>query len=177
MTTGKRIFGAIVIAIALFFFWPVVFGQWSTISALRDAVAERTTLLGQRTAILANVRSAYQQYQQELTGDQGLKFAAFVPVKKSQAELISAIQAIASSVGVTASDVHMAELQGAADATYKTLSLSIDLSGSYGGMHQFLGSLESYVRLLNVDSIDVTTDSRTPGQLKFAIKAETYFLK
>ena len=41
---AKNMFGAITVAIALFFLWPAVFGSWSEMRALKDALAERTQL-------------------------------------------------------------------------------------------------------------------------------------
>ena len=52
-----------------------------------------------------------------------------------------------------------------------------DLSGSYDGMLKFLSSLEQYVRLMNVDTIQATTSSQQPGVLQFSIRADAYFLK
>ncbi|HUO75715.1 MAG TPA: type 4a pilus biogenesis protein PilO [Candidatus Paceibacterota bacterium] len=175
--TGKRIFGAFVVAIALFFFWPGVIGEWQYVSALRAAVAERTDLLTQRQALLAKITDAYTQYQSKVTGTDGEKFAALVPVKKDQAELVSALQDMATQAGAQLSEVDVATSTTTTSTQYQTLTLSLTLSGTYASLRQFLGSVEAYVRVLNVDSIQASTDTRNPGQLTFSIHANTYFLK
>lgn len=177
MIDGKKIFGAFAVAIALFFFWPAVVGTWQQVSALRAAVAERRDLLTRRQEILATVSAAYQEYSAKLGAQDGQKFAALVPVRKDQAEIISAMQDIATSTGITLNEVRVGEESAKQSAQFKTLSLNLDLGGSYQSLRMFLTDLEQYVRLLNVDSIEVSEDARAAGRLKFAIKANAYFLK
>ncbi|HTP56814.1 MAG TPA: type 4a pilus biogenesis protein PilO [Candidatus Paceibacterota bacterium] len=177
MTSGKRIFGAFVIAIALFFMWPGVIGEWQYVSALRDAVAERTDLLSQRTTILATVSSAYADYQSKISAADGIKFAELVPVKKDTAELVSALQDMATTAGAQLTEADVAVDQSKSAAQYQTLKLSLQLNGTYGSLRQFLGAVEQYVRVLNVDSIQASVDTRNPGQLNFTILADAYFLK
>jgi len=177
MTNSKRIFGAFTIAIALFFLWPVVFGGWAKIGALRAAVAERESILAQREKILANVRSAYSEYTQKLAQEDGKKFAALVPVRKDSAEIVSAVHAIAGDSGVQLGELRTTETKAAGAEQYKTLSLTMDVAGSYASMRQFLASLEQYVRLLNVDTIEASVDASNEAQLRFTIRADAYFIK
>jgi Tfp pilus assembly protein PilO len=177
MTSGKRIFGAFVIAIALFFFWPGVVGEWQYVNALRDAVAERTDLLSQRTTILANVASAYSDYQSKINAADGAKFQELVPVKKDTAEIVSALQDMATTSGAQLTETDVAAVQTKTTTQYQTLKLSLRLNGTYRALRQFLGSLEQYVRILNVDTIQASVDTRNAGQLNFAISADAYFLK
>lgn len=174
---SKRIFGAFVVAIALFFLWPGVIGEWQKVSALRTAVAERQNLLTQRTDLIAKIKTAYAEYQSKVSSTDGAKFSALVPVRKSQAELVSALQDMATQAGITLSELHVTDAQTAAVTQYKSLSLVLTLSGTYASLRQFLASVESYVRILNVDTIQTTVDTRNPGQLTFVIHASTYFLK
>jgi len=176
MIDGKKIFGAFMVAIAMFFFWPAVVGTWQQVSALRATVAERQDLLTKRQEILASVNAAYQDYTAKLNAQDGQKFAALVPIRKDQAELVSAMQDIATATGMTLNEVRLGE-DSAKSGQFKTLTLNLDMGGSYQSLRMFLTDLEQYVRLLNVDSIEVSEDARIPGHLKFAIKANAYFLK
>jgi len=177
MNNSKRIFGAFTIAVALFFLWPVVFGGWAKIGALKAAVAEREQLLAQREKILATVQSSYAEYTQKLGQEDGQKFAALVPVRKDAAEIVSAMQAIATDSGVQLGEIRAADAKAAGSEQYKTLSLTIELLGSYSSMRQFLTSLEQYVRLLNVDTIEASVDTSNESQLRFTIRADAYFIK
>lgn len=172
----KNIFGAFTLAIALFFFWPAVYGSWQEMSALRTALNERKQLLETRTAILATAGQEYSKYQAAISGDTGQNFIQLVPVKKNTAELVSAMQDIAQNSGVQLTQVQIAEAKGKEGDPYKTLSLSLEMSGSYPSLRSFLGSLEQYVRILNVGSIQISAD-KTTGQLRYSVKADSYFLK
>lgn len=177
MTNSKRIFGAFTIAVALFFLWPVVVGGWAKIGALRAAVAERESILAQREKILANIRSSYTEYTQKLTDEDGQKFAALVPIKKDSAEIVSAMHTIAGDSGVQLGEIRATDAKAASGEQYNTLSLTIEVLGSYTSMRQFLTSLEQYVRLLNVDTIEASVDTSNESQLRFTIRADAYFIK
>ena len=177
MTGGKRIFGAFAIAIALFFFWPAVVGQWQVVSALRAAVAERTDLLAKRQQILGTVSTAYEEYQSKVGAADGQKFGELVPVQRDTASLLSALQDIAFRAGAQLSEVNIADTKSTTGQQYKSLTLSMKLAGSYGALRQFLAGVESYVRVLDVDTIQATTDTRNPGQILFAVQSRAYFLK
>ena len=172
----KNIFGAFTLAIALFLFWPAVFGSWQEMLALRSALSERQKLLDARTAIFTNAGLEYTKYQAAISGDLGRNFIQLVPVKKNTAELVSAIQDIAQSSGVQLAQVQIGEAKGKEGDQYKTLSLSLEMSGSYPSLRSFLNNLEQYVRILNVESIQVSAD-RVTGELRYSVKADSYFLK
>jgi Tfp pilus assembly protein PilO len=176
MITGKKIFGAFALAIAMFFFWPAVIGSWQEMKALRSALAERQDLNSQRTTILENAQKSYAQYQSIISGQSGRMFTELVPVKKNTAELVSAFQDMAYSSGIQLNEVRMGAATGTGGDQYKTLTLTLDMSGSYISLRTFLGSLEQYVRVLNVKSIEVSTAQQTSA-LKFSIIAETYFIE
>jgi Tfp pilus assembly protein PilO len=173
---AKNIFGAFTLAIALFFVWPAVFGSWQDVSALRSALADRQALADQRTAILSQVNQQYAQYQALISGSSGKAFTELVPVKKDSAELVSAIQDIANSSGVQVTQIQVSQAKAKEGSQYQTLSMTINLSGSYPGLRAFLTNLEQYVRILNVGNIQISVD-QTTGQFNYSIKADAYFLK
>lgn len=177
MSQGRKIFGAFVIAIALFFFWPAVLGTWQEVSVLRASVAEREQLLEKRNEILANIASEYAAYTSKIQAQDGQRFLSLVPVRKDTAELVSAIEDIATGAGITVGEMRIDESKTKVSEQFKTLSLTLEMTGSYASLRTFLTDLEAYVRLLNVDSIEVTTDTQRPGQLKFAVRADTFFIQ
>jgi len=172
----KNIFGAFTLAIALFFFWPAVYGSYQEMRALQTALSERQTLSDSRAAILSKAAEEYKKYQTALGGDVGRNFIQLVPVKKNTAELVSAMEDIAQSSGVQLTQVQITEAKAKEGDPYKTLSLSLEMSGSYPALRSFLTNLEEYVRILNVSSIEISSDETT-GQLRYVVKADSYFLK
>ena len=171
---GKRIFGALTIAAALFAFWPAVIGGWQRVGALRDGVAQREELLAQRKAILANLAKVSAEYQEQSAQEGGRNLLAIVPVRKDVAELVSAVQAMSSRTGVSISELKITEAASQKDAVAKMLSIGVELSGSYGAMRDFLDAMEKEVRLLNVSEISVSDDPA--GALRFSITADAYFI-
>lgn len=173
---AKNIFGAFTLAIALFFVWPGVFGSWQEVSALRSALSERQLLAEQRATILSKAQQEHTKYQTLLTSAAGRTFAELVPVKKDTAELVSAIHDIANASGVQVTQIQMSEAKAQEKEQYRTLTMTIEMSGPYPGLRAFLTNLEQYVRILNVGNIQVSAD-QTTGQFKYAVKADTYFIK
>ncbi len=177
MFDSKKIFGAFVIGLALFFFWPAVVGSWQEIGALKDAIAQRQDLLKQRQDAFDHVKSLYAEYKSKLNAQDSQKFSSLVPVKKDSAELVSAIQAIGNDSGMTIKEVRIADVKST-DTQFQTLNISLDLTGGYPALRAFLGELEQYVRLLNVRALAVTSDTgQSGGALNFTLRAEAYFLK
>lgn len=177
MNNAKRIFGAFVAAVALFFVWPGIVGSWQSVQAWRTARAEREQLLTDRTKILAQVASEYQTYTTTIAGTAGQTFDSLVPVRKDTAELLSAVQDIAQNSGVQVIEFRTSENRAKEGDAYRTLSLNMELTGAYVSMRSFLEGLEQYVRILTVDTIEVNSDARAPGTLRFAIRADTYYIK
>ena len=106
----------------------------------------------------------------------GKLFTQLVPINKSTPELISAIQDMANIAGVQMLEVQINTSDDTKNTSYGTISLELNLVGKYSSLRTFLQSLEQYVRVLNVKSLDVTTDKKNPGQFEFAISADTYFI-
>lgn len=173
---AKNIFGAFTLAVALFFFWPAVWGSWEEMLALRQALAERQQLVSDRDRILTNASAEYSKYIAAIGTDTGRNFAQLVPVRKNNAELISAVQDIAQTSGVQMTQILVTEPLPKTGDPYKTLSFSLEMSGTYPSLRTFLTSLEQYVRILNVGSIEISSD-KTTHKLTFTVKADTYFLK
>ncbi|HXK36615.1 MAG TPA: type 4a pilus biogenesis protein PilO [Candidatus Paceibacterota bacterium] len=173
--SGKRIFGATTIAIALFAFWPAVIGGWQRVGALRDGVAQREDLLKQRRDILANLMKVNEEYRQQVAQEAGRNLLAIVPVKKDTAELVSALHAMAQQTGMGMNELQVTEGTSRRDAVAQTLNIGVELTGTYSAMRAFLDAVEREVRLLNVSTISVSEDP-IEG-LRFSIEAEAYFIE
>jgi Tfp pilus assembly protein PilO len=173
---AKNAFGAITVAIALFFLWPGVFSSWSEMRALKAAVAEREALVIERDAILKTAADEYAKYREILQGSSATTFTSLVPAKKDTAELVSAVGAIATSAGLELTKIQILQATSARAADpYATMTLAIELSGAYTSLRTFLQDLETYIRVLNVTSIEIASDNA--GALKFGVRADTYYIK
>lgn len=175
--TARNIFGALVVGLALFSFWPFVVGKWQQVGALRQALAERETLVQERQASLNNIANELERYRSELSGADATKFSAMVTEHRDTAGLISAIDAIATGNGVSLTGIEAADPRQAKDAATRTVLLTMELSGSYRAFKGFLSQLETSARLLNVTTINASEDERQPGQQNYTVTAEAYYLQ
>lgn len=176
MSNSKSLFGAFILAAAMFTVWPGVFGSYARVQALRDAKAARESLLAERTAILTDAAAEYTKYSAATSGQTGRAFLALVPVGRDGAELLSALADMATQAGVTLTQVSVGEAKQAKGQAYQTMTINTDLTGSYSGLRTFLTALEQYVRILNVQSLEVSRDTKTGG-LRFTLQADAYFIK
>jgi Tfp pilus assembly protein PilO len=179
---AKNIFGAVCVAIALFFLWPGVFGSWAQMQALKAALAERQQTEKDRAAILERFANEYAKLKQINTTDAGLKFAAMVPVGKGTAEMVSAVQDIATTSGLQllSADIAVGTNTTAATANlpYQKMTLKLSVSGPYAAFRTFLSSLEAYVRILNVGKISISSGvGASEGALIYEVTADSYFIK
>lgn len=173
---AKNVFGAVTVAIALFFLWPAVFGSWSEMNALKAALAERTQILADREAILADASKEYTTLQDIMKGSTATTFTSLIPVQKDTAELISAASAIATNSGLQLTTISINEPEKPKkDEAYYSMRISMELAGEYSGVRSFLRDFESYVRVLNVKSLSLSQDDQ--AGMRIEMEAETYFIK
>lgn len=176
---AKNIFGAFTVAIALFFMWPGIFNSWAEKNALKASLAEYELILAERTDILEKSKTEYAKYQSVTQGATGKNFLEVVPAKKNTAELLSATQAIATNSGILVTIIQFGEdLTKSAKKSepYETLSITVEGTGTYTALRSFLGNLESYVRILDVRSVQIG-QGKQEGTLGFKIQANTYYSK
>lgn len=174
---AKNIFGAICVAVALFFIWPAVFGSWSEMQALKTAVKEREDLVAKRDEILKEAATQYVKYTEIKKSDLATVLASFVPIKRDTAELVSAASSIATTSGLQLQKIEVSEATSAkSKEAYGTMSLTLEMSGGYDGLKTFLRDLESYVRILNVKNLSISKEN-LGTDMRFTVEADTYFIK
>lgn len=174
---GKNIFGSIVVAIGLFLFWPLVLGSWDRLALLQEAKAEREEILQRRIGTLSKVDTEYAQYAKLIASPEGKKFIALVPLKKNVPEILSAVSDVSASSGVEVREIAVSEGKATKAQGYGVLQLSLEVSGQYEGVRSFLDRLEAYVRILNVDSLEIASDPRNASVLNVIVRAQTYYIK
>ena len=174
---GKSIFGSLVVAIGLFLFWPLVLGSWDRLSVLQEARIERQELLKRRIGALDKINKEFVEYQKVIEGPDGKKFIALVPTKKNVPEIISAINEVSASSGVEIRGLAINEGKNPPSQGYRILQIALEISGQYESARAFLDRLEEYVRILNVDSLEISADPRSSNQLNITVRAQTYYIQ
>ncbi len=171
MNNSKQLLGVALIALGLFLFWPLAYAEYSKISVLRSAIEERDVVLTQRSQVLDSVKKLQQEYDQR--SSELATFAAVVPAKKSSAEILSSLEAIAAQTGNTLSDVGLSTPPGISEGQQQ-LSMMIIGKGSYSALKNMLDAFEKNIPLIDVQSLQMGVDSQTL-ELTYRIQAVTYY--
>lgn len=174
---SKNYIGSGLIAIAIILFWSLAFPFYHAVSDLDIAIKEREDLLASRTAIVTNIKELNKEYQKRIP--EITKLSAIVPAKKSIAEVLSAVSDVSSKNGlqlISSAIIGQKTYDGDV-SPYNLLSLDIALNGSYSSLTNFLKAFERSLRLVDITSLDVTSDLGDTNSLGFFVKGTAYYLK
>ena len=175
MNPTRTYIGALLMAVAGILFWVLAMPAYDKVNNLRSAQDERGSILDNHTAIIGNLDKLNKQYSANAANIQ--RFANIVPATKDSAELVSTMQALASQNGLTLTGIALSAAQNQDTNPYNTQPIDIGLSGSYPSFRSFLNALETNLRVIDVQTIDVNPISGNVSTLSFRVKANTYYLK
>ncbi len=176
---AKSLFGAFSVAIAIFFVWVFVVTSWGEMRALKTSLAEHKQVLLERSAILDSFIAQRAAYQKIMSSEDAKNFLDLIPAKKNTPELLSAAQAIAINSGVQLKSIQFGaqeSTKASAPQPYMTMTMIMEGSGTYSALRSYLDNVETYVRVLDVRSLDISP-SQQGGLLTFKIEAVTYYIK
>lgn len=168
---NKHLLGAIFMGTAALLFFVFVMPKFSEFSAARATRAQRTRLLADSEKAQARVEELAEQYEANRASLQKI-FAAF-PKNRQLDYVTSSIHTAAQQSGLELKSLAI----GNADkkkGEYETSQVRLELSGRYAGMLQFLGNLESSVRLYDIEKLDVAEASESGGFLTITLILNTY---
>jgi Tfp pilus assembly protein PilO len=192
------------IAVAVFFMFanPI----YNDISALQAQVASYNDALN-NSKTLENQRDILTTKYNAIDPDNLAKLQKFLPDNVDNIRLILEIGQIASPYGMTLTDVKYnadtnttnttnaattAVVQGGgntaktASKDYGTFDLEFSTSGTYSNFINFTKDLESNLRMVDISSITLSSDTAntsagskttSPGVYKYDFKIKTYWLK
>jgi hypothetical protein len=172
MGNNKQLMGFGLIALSLFLFWPLTYAEYEKISLFKTAIADRDAAIKERSEIQQNISKLKKEYEQR--GSELATFSAVVPAKKSTAEILSSLEAIATQTGNVIADVAFSTspIKG---EQYSFLQISIQGRGAYSSLKSMLDSFEKNIPLIDVQTIQMSIDPQTL-QLSYQIQALTYFI-
>lgn len=170
----KQYLGMGLIAISLFLVWTLDAATYNKISAMREAISEREATIEERQKVLASIKNFQKEYESRSADIQ--RFAALLPPKKSTAELVSSLEAMAAQSGLTITNLSTSD-PTATDSPYQELGIVIDAQGSYSALTGFLQSAEKNLRIMDMQTIEVAADARQASVLNVKLLVKTYFLK
>lgn len=175
--TAKNYLGTLCIALGLFIVMAMAWPQYNHIGQLRAAIGEREIILAERQSLIEKVKTLESEFKKRENDVQ--RFGSVIPAKKSSAEIVTAIENIATTSGMQLSGLIMANKDANETDPYESLTIEINLNGSYPSLVNFLAALEQNLRLMDVTSIEAGMAAVPSGQqaLSFRVKVNAYFLK
>lgn len=154
--------------IALGFAWP----GFSSISDLRTAVKERQKVVDDSKIILSNIDNLKREYENRQADVN--RASSLIPVKKSNAEIVSTLQDISTKTGLQLTNLSTSNASEDANLSYNRLLIDMDLTGNYPSLTLFIQNLEKNLRLIDVSLVQA---SQAQNTLSFKVKATAYYLK
>ena len=175
MNSTKTYLGAALIAVGAIMFWMLTLPAYDQVMNLRSALADRNSILDNRTAIINNIKTLTKQYADRSADIQ--RFSNLVPADKGTAELVSTIEAMANQSGITLTGLSLAGSQNPTQNAYVPQPIDMSLTGTYPSFRTFLSLLETNLRIMDVISMNINQTTVNSSNLGFQIKANAYYLK
>jgi len=162
---------------------------WQIILPVYSEVRERQEILNGKEAELQKLEemtdkmneliNVYRERETEIE-----KVWQILPEEKDVPGLISQFEFLAVQSGLILDSVDFSEVEEIAkspeeteevELPYKTLSVTIKVTGSYDTFKNFLFSLENNLRLIDVSSINFATKGEVSDIFDFSLSGNVYY--
>ena len=156
-------------------FWVLVMPEHRKISEFEAAIQLREAELNERSEIAKKIKEITKKSQDRAIEISNL--ALIVPSKKDVAELISAIDRISTISGMQLAQINIQPQPDTPTDPFNGMTVNADVSGEFGSVRTFLENLEQNIRLLDVETVQLSPSSEaSTSALKMSIQAKSYFL-
>lgn len=153
----KNLVGVIIISIAIFMCFYFVLPSYDKIQLFKAAVESRQSLLDSRSQTMNNLEKLKTYYDENKEHID--KISIIIPSKKHVPELISALESLSLSTGLALTNLDITEgANSDENPSIKNLLVSTKMAGSYDSYKNFLTSIETSQRLVDVESSKVNLD-------------------
>lgn len=168
---------SIILALTLIVFFVLVMPQYDSIKIFRETVAAREALFAERSAIISRIQELERQAEARQADIDRL--TTFMPQGKQMDEIVSSLEKVAANSGMQLTVITTSEAGTATAEDQKRVFVSVDLTGTYPNLINFLKSLEQSLRLYDVSEIVVSpaTAAGLGNNLNFALKMHAYYLE
>lgn len=165
---------------------------YNKITSLREEIKKYEEFLKEKEEILVKVNQLKQVYDSRKSEMNRVFYV--LPIEKDLPNLIVQFEALASENGLILEKINFIKQQtttrrvaaedaelGAAETLepqkdYKTLEVSLSLSGNYQSFQSFLEALELNIRLMDIKSISFKTQKTEAGAgFTFDINLQVYY--
>lgn len=172
---------AVLFVASLFVYATLVRPAYEVITLLRGELASKTSFLEKQQAAISDVQQLLAQYQGVARLSDSLSMA--LPNKESVSSILAQITAISQSSGVVVQSVGITYLPlKPANATISlarglgTLRLDIEMAGTYAALKRFLQSLETNIRVMDVQNLTIDPIGGSDQDLfNYSLNVDTYY--
>jgi Tfp pilus assembly protein PilO len=162
--SSKRIlsilFSAVFLLGTLVIYGNLIQPEINTASGLQSIVASKTNLLNSQKTAVAQVSQLISQFQNAAALQKTVTLA--MPLGPDTTDILNQWQAIAQASGVALQSLNVQPIGASGPAATSTLvkkvasvAISFSAIGSYTSLKQFLQSIETNVRVTNVNTFEL----------------------
>jgi Tfp pilus assembly protein PilO len=156
------------IAIFILIFWPNV---QELINIQKEVKTKRLEIQGKENYLrnLSEVKSKLDKHIEEVVViDYALPDKPYLP------SLFDHIQEISSESGLILSEIGISKTSPVEESSYfQETNISVDLTGSYSSLKDFLSSLEKSARLIRIENISFSSEEDDPF-FSFSLMMKVY---
>ena len=173
---NKSLLASLVLAVSCVLWFVFGMPQYDEWKADRVILEERKQLLADAQASQQNLTRLVKEYSENEATIQRVLIA--LPNQRQYDYITSSIQTVVADSGLSLSKLNVAE--GAkGTGGFQATQISIEMSGQYPQLLNFLDALEKSLRLYDITKISVATLSNggNDGLVNVTIQMNTYSLK
>ncbi len=178
----KRLFSILVsmgfLIGAVVLFSSLALPEYNKIQQLRGEKESLGTVVGEEERLVGIASQLINQY--ENAADLRNNLALLLPREEATPGIINQIQGIAKGNGVIIEGINVEALPLEYSKTSSVVEpvgrfkITVQLTGSYGAIRGYIQSLETNVRIIDIDSIAISGGG-TSGPLKADLAIKTYY--
>ncbi|MDP3954082.1 MAG: type 4a pilus biogenesis protein PilO [bacterium] len=171
----KNLLPALIIGSAAFAVFVLILPAYDDIKTLNQEADRRQALLESRQNSLQKFLALDRQYKERKEDID--KISVLLPTISQTDQVVSSVEQIAAQSGMQLLEITTATslVRG---TSHNTLSIGLQLLGSYGSFLNFLKLAEQNLRIYDLtEAVIGQSESSQAGLLSFSIKINAYFLE
>lgn len=163
--------------------WQIILPAYSEVRTRQEMLNQKKAELQKLEELVGKMNELVSVYKEKETEIE--KVWQILPKEKDISGLLVQFESLAAQSGlilgaIDFSEVEIqeqirAESQRKITPPYKTLSVSIKITGSYDAFKIFLSNLESNLRLTDVQSINFASKGEISDIFEFSLKGNVYY--
>ena len=165
--------------------WQIILPAYSEVRTRQEMLNNKKAELQKLEEMIGKINELVSVYKEKETEIE--KVWQILPKEKDISGLLVQFESLAAQSGLILGAIDFSEveeqIQKAAEPSeetqqkepYKTLSVSIRITGSYNAFKNFLSNLESNLRLTDVQSINFVSKGEISDIFEFSLTGNVYY--